>query len=38
MMGEQKLSKKVVSQLTFDFTIESIGECCCILVRGEILQ
>lgn len=29
MMGEQKLSKKVVSQLTFDFTIESIGECCC---------
>lgn len=26
MMGEQKLSKKVVSQLTFDFTIESIGE------------
>lgn len=26
MMGEPKQSKKVVSQLTFDFTIESIGE------------
>lgn len=26
MMGEPKLSKKVVSQLSFDFTIESIGE------------